>query len=244
MTLMLGRKPAVRPIGLSDLRFYTASDSFPPPPPTFNAPSGVDWGMDGNDTLGDCTIAGGDHLIAAWDVLFGASDPRPSPAVLEAEYHVLSPDDQGCVESAVLADWQNPGLFGQTIAAYAPLNHRDDVELKQGVAFLGGAYLGIACPNSAQQQFSQQQQTGNTVPWTVVAGSHIEGGHCIVAVGYTAAGLRCVTWGSIVEVTWAFLRKYLEEAWAIVSHELAEKGADTLGLNVAAIQADLAGIAS
>jgi hypothetical protein len=82
------------------------------------------------------------------------------------------------------------------------------------------------------------------VPWTVVAGSHIEGGHCIVAVGYTAAGLLCVTWGSIVEVTWAFLRKYLEEAWAIVSHELAEKGADTLGLNVAAIQADLAGIAS
>ena len=45
-------------------------------------------------------------------------------------------------------------------------------------------------------------------------------------------------------MTWAFLRKYLEEAWAIVSHELAEKGADTLGLNVAAIQADLAGIAS
>jgi len=244
MTLMLGRKPAVRPIGLSDLRCYTATDSFPTPPPVFAAPSGVEWGMDGNDTLGDCTIAGVDHLIAAWNVLFGVSDPRPSLSVLEAEYHALSPDDQGCVEATVLADWLSPGLFGQTIAGYAPLDHRNEIELKQGVAFLGGAYLGIACPSSAQEQFAEQQRTDKMIPWTVVPGAQIEGGHCIVAVGYTAIGLLCVTWGSIVEVTWTFLRKYLEEAWAIVSHELAEKGTDTLGLNLAALQSDLAGIAS
>jgi hypothetical protein len=244
VALMLGRKPAVRPIGLSDLRYYTATDSFPTPPATFAAPTGVSWGMDGNDTLGDCTIAGVDHLIAAWDALFNVSDARPSLATLEAEYHTLSPDDTGCVEATVLADWMKPGLFGQTIAAYAPLDYRNVVELQQGVAFLGGAYLGIACPGSAQQQFAQQQQSGKLVPWTVVHGSKIEGGHCIVAVGYTAAGLLCVSWGSIVEVTWAFLRKYLEEAWGIVSHELAEKGADTLGLNLAALQADLSAIAS
>ena len=111
--------------------------------------------------------------------------------------------------------------------------------MKQVIAYLGNAYLGIQCPVSAQQQYAQQSQTGQLVPWTVVNGSTINGGHCIVAVGYTAEGLLCVTWGTIVLVTWAFLTKYCDEAWALLTNEIVEHGADTFGLQTAKLAADL-----
>lgn len=242
MSYRLGRKPAVRPIGLRDLIAYTATDSFPPPPTTFGDVAtlqAIDWGMDGNDQLGDCTIAGVDHLLAAWNALFGQTDGRPTLTSLEAEYNVLSPGDQGCVESTVLQTWQTDGLWGNKIEAYGPLNHRSQTELEQGIAFLGGVYLGIACPDSAQQQFGEQEQTGQLVPWTVVPGAQIEGGHCIVAVGFGPEGYYCVSWGALVLVTWGFLRAYCEEGWGIISEELVQKGIDTLGLDLAALKADL-----
>jgi hypothetical protein len=247
--LKLGKGDAVRPVGLLDLKAYTPT-GFPAAPPTFGdlaSLQAVAWGMDGNDTLGDCTIAGADHLIANGNALEGTNDPRPTLADLEAQYKVLSPNDTGCVEANVLQVWRTSGLFSgiaNKIGLYAPVNHRDQDEICQVVAFTGGIYLGINCPDSAQQQFSQQSQSGQLVPWTVVPGAQIEGGHCIVGVGYTAEGLYCVTWGAVVLVTWAFMTQYCDEGWALLSEELAEKGSDQFGLNVTQLQSDLNGLAA
>jgi hypothetical protein len=125
------------------------------------------------------------------------------------------------------------------ITQYAPFNQRSKTEFLQVIAFTGNAYIGIACPQSAQQQFAKQVQTGQLVPWTVVTGSPIAGGHCIVAVGYTTEGLLCVSWGGVVLVTWAFVTKYCDEGWALLTQELGEKGGDTLGLDTAQLDADL-----
>ena len=132
---------------------------------------------------------------------------RPALNVLEAQYRALSPKDQGCVIANVLQTWRGQGLFqmpGGTnkIAQYAPFDQRNKTEFLQVIAFTGNAYLGIACPQSAQQQFAKKVQTKTLVPWTVVKGSPIAGGHCIVAVGYAAEGLLCVSWGGVVLVTW------------------------------------------
>lgn len=238
----LGRKPATRPIGLKDLRCYTKADAFPAPPDTFGdlaVLQAISWGMDLNDTEGDCVIAAKDHLIAVWNVLFGQSDPRPTIDQIGSLYKQLSPDDTGCNEADVLKLWQTEGVWGNKIAAYGPLDHRSVLELKQGVAFFGAIDLGIACPDSAQEQFGEQEQSGQLVPWTVVPGATVEGGHDICSVGYTLDGHICVTWGTIVLVTWDFLRAYLEEAWAPLSQELVEKGSDTLGLDVPTLLKDL-----
>jgi len=244
--LKLGKGDAVRPVGLHDLMTYTPS-GFPAPPATFGTLEKlqkIPWGMDGNDTLGDCTIAGADHVIATENALLGTKDARPALAVLEAQYKVLSPKDQGCVMATVLQNWRSKGLFRMPkgtnkISQYAPFDQRNKNEFLQVIAFTGNAYLGIACPESAQQQFAKQTQTGTLVPWTVVKGSPIAGGHCIVAVGYTTQGLYCVTWGGVVLVTWAFVTKYCDEGWAIITQELSEKGGDTLGLDIAQLDADL-----
>lgn len=150
--------------------------------------------------------------------------------------------------ATVLQTWRSPGLFRMPtgpnkINSYAPFDQRSATALQQVIAYLGCAYLGINCPQSAQQQFAEQLQTGQLVPWTIVKGSRVAGGHCIVAVGYTSDGLLCVTWGGVVLVTWAFLQKYCDEAWAVFTEELAKKGGDDLGLNTEQLDADLDALA-
>jgi hypothetical protein len=48
-----------------------------------------------------------------------------------------------------------------------------------------------------------------------------------------------VSWGGVVLVTWAFVTKYCDEGWAIITQALSEKGGDTFGLDTAQLDADL-----
>lgn len=231
----LGRKPAVRPAALKDLAVY-ATGPLPAPPAEVSAPD-ASYPIDGNATYGDCTIAGVAHLIAAWDAESKESDQVPAEEAIVAEYFKLTGgEDTGLDEAEVLKTWQQTGLFGEQIAGYAPVDPKDTLALHQAVAFYGGCYLGIECPESAQTQFSKGK------PWTYVEGSPVEGGHCIVALGYTQTGLLCATWGGVIEVTAGFLAHYLDEAWVVLPHELVEAKGDALGLDLAALQADLASV--
>jgi hypothetical protein len=97
-------------------------------------------------------------------------------------------------------------------------------------------YLGIACPESAQEQFQNSQ------PWTYDPSSPIEGGHCIVGGGYDAGGVWCETWGGVAYVTYPFLAHYCEEVWCPISNELVEAGGDAFNLDLDTLDADLAAI--
>lgn len=233
----LGCLPATKPFGVADLAVY-AKGRLPEPPPSVDAPAVADWGMDGNDQYGDCTIAGVDHLIAAWDVTYNGPDSRPvNSTIVETYFSLTNGQDSGLNENTVLETWRTQGLFGNKIAAYAPVNPTSIVDIHQAVAFYGAAYLGIAIPESAQEDFQ------NNAPWTVHRRSPIEGGHCIVCVGYDAQGLLCVSWGRLVQVTYPFVQKYFQEAWAIVSNQLIEANGDS-GLDLNTLTADLNGLAA
>jgi hypothetical protein len=227
-----GRLPATRPAALSDLSVY-ATGKLPTPPRTVEVPKSP-YPIDCNDKIGDCTIAGVDHLIRAWDTEFSEHDPPPIEAEIETEYFKLTGgEDTGLNEAEVLKTWQTSGLFGEKIAAYAPVNPKDLLELHQAVAFYGGCYLGIECPASAQEQFA------NNEPWTYT-GSEVEGGHCVVALGYGPnGGLHCATWGGIAVLEASFLAHYLDEAWVVLSHQLVEAKKDQLGLDLKTLEADL-----
>ena len=229
----LGRLPATRPAALKDLSVY-ARGPLPRPPRTVEVPK-ASYPIDGNATYGDCTMAGVAHLIGAWNVETAEHDPIPAEAEIVAEYLKLTGGpDTGLNEAEVLKTWQTEGLFGEQIAAYAPVNPKDLLQLHQAVAFYGGAYLGIECPASAQEQFASGE------PWTY-EGSEVEGGHCVVALGYGPnGGLHCATWGGIAVLEASFLAHYLDEAWVILPHQLVEAKKDSLGIDLAALQRDLA----
>lgn len=234
--LKLGKLAAVRSPRLSDLSVYT-KHKLPPPPASVDAPTTVHWGMDCNDTEGDCTIAAVDHLIGAWNADLGEPDPRPTDQEISDTYFSLTGGaDSGLNEQQVLTTWQRDGLFGNRIAAFAPFNPQDIKAMYQAVAFYRGAYLGIQCPQSAQEQFAAGK------PWSYVPGSPIEGGHAICAVGYSSRALLCVSWGQLVEVTYPFLSHFLDEAWAIISHEVVEYGSDGVGVDLPSLLADIASI--
>lgn len=227
----LGRLPATRPFGLSDLSVY-ATTKLPMPPAEVAVPA-AGYPIDGNDQYGDCTMAGVAHLIAAWDAEVSEPDPIPdAQEVVQTYFELSGGQDTGLNEANVLQEWREQGLFGRQIAAYAPVDPRNIVELHQAIAFYGGCYLGIQCPQSAQQQFQANE------PWTFVPGSPIEGGHCIVALGFSQNGLLCATWGGIALVSYPFLAAYLDESWAILPSQFVEAGKGP-ALDLASLQADL-----
>ena len=86
--LKLGKLDAIRSLRLEDLSVYT-KQKLPAPPTSVKAPT-VKWGMDLNDRLGICTIAGVDHLVGAWNADLGEHDKRPTDAQMESTYFTLT----------------------------------------------------------------------------------------------------------------------------------------------------------
>lgn len=231
----LGALAPVRPYGLRTLAVY-ANGRLPAPPATASVPAVARWGMMDNDRLGCCTVSGVGHAIIAWNEEVSQADMVPTDDQVESTYFALTGGaDAGCVEADVLRHWHTKGLFGHTIAGYAPVETHDFVGLQQAIAFYGAAYLGVALPESAQEQF----QSG--AAWTVVPGSPIEGGHCILAVGYNHEYVQCVTWGGVVNVAYPWLAHYLTETWAIISHQFVKAGHGP-SLDLATLQADIKSI--
>jgi len=231
MNHRLGLLPAVRPHGLEELKIY-AKGKLALPPTRVPVPNVAAWGMDGNDEYGCCAIAGGAHDVAAWDAILAALkavnvtlDPVPTEDEVIAQYKALTgcqtpgdAHDTGLVLAHVLQAWQTVGLFGGTkIRAYAPVDHTNILDLHTAIASYGVAYVGVALPQSAEEQF----QAGE--PWALVGDAPV-GGHCIVLVGYDEKWLYAVSWGSVVQISWAWWAYYGTEAWAIIPEEYVQAG--------------------
>ena len=213
----LGKLAAVRPHGLDDLAFYTRGH-LAPPPPAVPVPAVPAWGMMGNDTLGDCTIAGVGHLIVAANAETGAQDVVPSDDDIKKQYFkITGGQDSGAVELDVLRAWYGKGLFGNNkIAAFAPVKPSNVLDIHAAVELFGSCYIGVALPGSAMQQFA------NGEPWAITGNDQIEGGHCVLIVGYDAQLLYCVSWGQIQAITWPWMSRFCDEAYAVISQEFVE----------------------
>ena len=99
----LGKLPATRLVGVGMLRDYVEGNVLNPPR-AVSVPD-ASYPMDGNDTLGDCTIAGVAHLLAAWDVEVKESLPVPDQAQVVSTYEQLTGGpDTGLNESVVIGE--------------------------------------------------------------------------------------------------------------------------------------------
>lgn len=231
----LGKLAPKRPEGLHMFAFYQ-SNPLPVAPEKVNVPSVSDWRMLANDKYGDCTFAGIVHARMATAAILGLTENVPTDEEIVAAYlQYTQGQDSGAVEADLLKYWQNNELFGSKLAAYAPSDHADFDELKSVIASFGLAYIGVHLPVTYQDQFIKGE------PWALTgtpADQQIEGGHCVILVGYDADYAYCITWGRVQAITWDWLRSYMEESWAIITPEIVTRG-EYGQLRLAELLADL-----
>ena len=255
----LGRKP-YNPDS-RDLKYATYKTVEPVVPVTIGHQNliGADaWDMLGNgpdntvipgfDGCGDCTFAAGDHEVMLWTT--EAGDPAAftgadtvSDYSAVTGYNLSNPNsDQGAEIRDVLAYRQKIGTIDAAgirhkIGAYLGLDITNIPEIDEALYLFSAVEIGVNFPQSAMDQFNAGQ------PWTVVADDGgIIGGHDICLVGLNGMYF-CVTWGQLQPLTLAWLKKYCEEAWAILSPEMLNgQGKTPEGFGLAQLQADLAAL--
>ena len=196
----------------------------PPVPAEFGSdlfPSG--WGMLGNDEIGDCTIAGAEHIIMAWLKAKGTTTHFTDVDALE-DYENFGyvpgkpQTDQGADMISVAQFWQSTGMRDwratrYKIAAYASIEGSDvsapNLDHVYQCAYLFGACgIGINLPDNAETQFD------NNETWTVEPDAQSDGYHFVPIIGRGANGLLFVTWGKACWMSEEFFRVNCKEGVA------------------------------
>lgn len=235
----LGRLPGKIPVGLRELSYYAAGP-LPKAPASMPVPEppGGEWLMLGNDTYGDCGVAGLEHVFMADAAETAETETFPTDAQTVTYYLTYTGgQDTGVVLSDFLNYVRQNGYYDKKILAYAPIAVHDIPTLHTAVFMYDAAYTGIQVTAQMMTDFQDDH------PWTMKSlESPVEGGHCVPIVGYDGTYLYIVTWGKIQKIEYSAWHYMSSEAWAIITGEL-ETG-DGHGINLDALKADLNRIAN
>ena len=202
-----------------------------------------DWGMMGNDQLGDCVFAAMGHAIQVWSRATGKELTLSDAAIVGAYskwagYVPWDPStDNGAVELDMLNLWRQQDLGGEKLIGYADPSPANTLHVEQAVWLFGGLMIGLNLPITAQDQDT----------WDVVPGNSTDadpgswGGHAVHVIGYDNRVLTFVTWGALKQMTWAFWQQYCSESHALLSARWLA-GAPQEYRFLGDLQAELAGL--
>lgn len=193
----------------------------PAPPASYDFDSthrGIPTPMFANDVYGCCVISGRAHQTLRFeDIEQGSVLMIKDKEVVKEYLAETGGEDKGLVVLDSLKLWRKAGWkVGQhryKIRAFAELDPKDPEQVRTAIYADVGLGLGLLLPLSAQDQIQAGQ------PWELVAGPRSKigswGGHYAYACGYTPKGPVCVTWGRKQQMSWDWLKKYADEAYAI-----------------------------
>jgi hypothetical protein len=191
--------------------------------------------MDGNDKLGDCTIAGVAHALTVWNGMLKRLKVTRQAVVEKLYFHLTGGVDSGLNELDVLNHWQSTPVNGEKILAYVAVDRNDHDHVKQAISLFGCVYLGFQVQQDCLTDFDAGR------PWT--PGPLTNEGHCVVATGYDAGMLTVLTWGSTQKATWEWFDECVDEAYAIVPPEAKAADFDP-GLDFSQLMDDLQDVAN
>jgi hypothetical protein len=195
-------------------------------------PASVDYGLEargaqypmyGNDQLGDCVEAGIGHQIGQYTLHATGTEALFTTDQIVGEYSAITGynpadpnSDQGTYTQDAMTYWRKSGFVGHQIVAFASLALTNLTQVMQAIELFGAIGLGFNFPESAMDQFNAGR------PWEVVPGSSLEGGHYVHVLGYDVNHLNTRTWGAKQLMTWAFYQAYADEAWVVITPEMAD----------------------
>jgi hypothetical protein len=245
-TYRFGKHPPQFDYRTLRFRDYLTRDLGPPPasvdvlaskvyPKVNSSDPTVLFPMDGNDTLGDCTIAALAHAITAYRGITGHKDIMAKQAVVKLYMHLTGGVDSGLNEANVLNYWRQHAVSHDKILAYVSIDPKNHTHIEQAINLFNGVYLGFQVQQNAIADFDARRA------WT--PGTLTTDGHAVFAVGYDKDGVTVLTWGNTQKGTWAWWDECVDEAYAILPPEATDP-AFAPGFNMAQLQTDLAAVAS
>jgi len=226
-----------RPAGARFLRLRdVANVELLPAPPAWDGTPGATIAMYGNDRLGDCTCAAVANLASVQAASEGQALAFTEADVVAFYNAITGGADVGAVEIDVLRRVQAHGfpLSGAwRLRAWAGLEHGDHDELRAAAAIYTGAYLGVELPD----RWEAGVRAGI---WSDTSGEpNPDNGHALVLVGYDQDHAVLATWGATVRATWAWMARYVVEAYVLLDE--ARCAVDVLqGADLIAKAAELA----
>jgi hypothetical protein len=210
------------------------------------------WGMLGNADWGCCVESYLGHAVEQITEYATGTEQTVTDGQTLAIYSAVAgfdpdagppgdnPTDQGTNMQDALTYWRKSGIYsGHKIAAFASVTLTSWDEIENAVNLFGHVSIGFNFPDSAMDQFNAGE------PWTVVKGSPVDGGHCVMMVSYDADWLYVVTWGQVQKMARAFWSAYVDEAWVPITQEtINAQGANAFGgvINLAALGAAFAAL--
>jgi hypothetical protein len=222
---------------------YAAPDSALPAS-VDHRPVGMNIGMLGNDSVGDCVIAAGGHTteVAEFYGLSKAATQVTTASTLAYYSSVTGYDpndpstDQGTDLPTFLSYWRKHALWGDKLDAYVAFDPMKPDDWRAVIDYFGVAFFGAWLPATVVNALDN----GRVIDWnsTIDPLTH-DAGHGIVGVGYDATGVWVATWGQFVHMTWAFAARYVDEAYAPLLPSWGS-GKEPNALNVTQLEADAA----
>jgi len=191
--------------------------------------------MDGNDSLGDCTIAALAHSETVYNGMVNKKQIMGRTSVVKLYMHLSGGVDSGLNELDVLNYWRHNKVAGTEIVNYVSVDPKNHTHVQQAIHLFGGVYLGFQVQQACLDDFN------NHKPWT--PGTLTNDGHAVYAVAYDQTGVTVLTWGNTQQGTWAWWDECVDEAYAILPPQ-AEKAGFAKGFNFAQLQADLQDVAA
>lgn len=196
------------------------------------------WGMNLNDKIGDCAVAGPYHEHKLWNAVTGTPFSYTDTQVRNT-YKVVgdydpkqtdeqgnNPTDNGCDMARVASYRRKTGLLDtkgkrHKIDAYVALEPGNWEQFRVCMWLFGAAGLGMIFYNANWDQYLAGK------PWDYDPKSGQDGGHYVPGVGDRQQNISTVTWGSLQGMTRRCYDKQVDEALGYVSKEYILKGGKT-----------------
>lgn len=242
----LGKLPARKGAISLQLTRYLKPAMLPTPPLIFGRYHLVQtWPMLGNDRVGDCVLAGGDHEVMLWNaeagnaVAFSDADALGDYSAITGYDPAHPSTDRGTDMQQAASYRRKVGLVDSggvrhKVTAYVGLTAGDVDQLALSSWLFGATGIGILMTRDNMQQFADGK------PWAPTAGK-IDGGHYVPVVGRRPNGnFVCVTWGRLQEITPAFYEQRNDEAVAYLNIERLTDGKSRDGFDLPTLRDDLA----
>lgn len=204
------------------------------------------WGMDGNDSAGDCGLAGMDHWqMAVTSRVTGSWQSWGTQACLEL-YSQLGgyvPGDPSTDNGTVLQDnlnfWRHNPVGGMELLGFAALRPGSWTRaVRVGMMrTCGPLYKGLTLQQDQEQQFPEA--------WHWVPGGVIAGGHCTVQVAevHGPDEAEDVSWGAGVRCNTQFITDATEEMWILFTEASVDAaGRNPYGYSLADMNARIASL--